>query len=171
MTESPVTESPLPESTLAGTAATEAGDNPLLLANQICFALYSATHAMTKVYRPLLDDLGVTYPQYLVLLLLWERDGRSVKELGEHLSLDSGTLTPLLKRLEGQGLVGRSRDRADERSVLIHLTAQGKALHGKAECLPARITEASGCSTEDLAGLRDQILRLRNDLTAALRKA
>ncbi|EWY38168.1 MarR family transcriptional regulator [Skermanella stibiiresistens SB22] len=170
MTESRVTEPRHPENTLAGTGATEAGDNPLLLANQICFALYSATHAMTKAYRPLLDDLGVTYPQYLVLLLLWERDGRSVKELGEHLSLDSGTLTPLLKRLEGQGLVSRSRDRADERSVLIHLTVQGKALHDKAECLPARITEASGCSTADLAGLRDQILRLRNDLTAALRK-
>ena len=109
----------------------------LLLDNQLCFALHSASLAMTKVYKPHLDKLGVTYPQYLVLLVLWERDGLSVSDIGERLYLDSGTLTPLLKRLEAQGLVDRSRDPQDERRVVIRLTAAARALKEQAAAIPA----------------------------------
>jgi len=142
-------------------------NDPLLLSNQACFALYSANLAMTRVYRPLLDELGLTYPQYLMMLLLWEEDGQAMKALGERLGLDSGTLTPLLKRLEGQGLVTRARDPQDERLVRIRLTPQGAGLRAKAECLPHRIAAAAGSSAQDLDALRDMLLRLRNDLNAA----
>src|ERR1700749_1050842 len=101
------------------------GEQMLRLDNQICFAIYSATHAFNRVYKPLLDRLGLTYPQYLVMLVLWERDGVPVRDIGERLSLDSGTLTPLLKRLEQAGLVKRTRSSEDERQVLIALTAHG----------------------------------------------
>lgn len=141
--------------------------NPLLLSNQACFALYSAQHAMTRVYRPLLESLGLTYPQYLVMLLLWERDGRSVKELGEKLGLDSGTLTPLLKRLEGQGLVRRTRDPADERIVRIALAPDGRALHEKALCVPEKILAASGHPLDELIRLREDLKRLRTALELA----
>src|SRR5438105_12628747 len=107
-------------------------DQLLRLDNQLCFALYSASLAMTKLYKPLLDPLGLTYPQYLAMLVLWERDGITVSELGERLQLDSGTLTPLLKRLESQGLLARERDRADERRVLLQLTPAGRALKARA---------------------------------------
>src|ERR1700754_1774854 len=100
--------------------------DPQRLDNQICFAVYSAAHAFNRIYKPLLDRLGLTYPQYLVMLVLWERDGVAVKEIGERLYLDSGTLTPLLKRLEAAGFVKRSRSSEDERQVLIALTAQGQ---------------------------------------------
>ena len=103
-------------------------DQALLLDNQLCFALYSASLAMTKLYKPLLDELGLTYPQYLAMLVLWERDGLTVSELGERLSLDSGTLTPLLKRLEAAGLIARIRAVEDERRVHITLTAAGRKL-------------------------------------------
>ncbi|BAI71684.1 HTH-type transcriptional regulator [Azospirillum sp. B510] len=146
-------------------------DDPLLLSNQACFALYSAHLAMTRVYRPLLEELGLTYPQYLIMLLLWEEDGQSMKLLGERLGLDSGTLTPLLKRMEGQGLLTRSRDPQDERLVLVGLTPDGVALRGKAECLPARITAAAGCSADGLASLRDALLRLRDDLNRSVDQA
>ncbi len=142
-------------------------DNPLLLANQACFALYSANLAMTRVYRPLLDALELTYPQYLVMLLLWEEDGQTMKAVGERLLLDSGTLTPLLKRLEGQGLITRARDPADERMVRVHLTAQGAALRERATALPNHIAAAANCPLTDLAGLRDALLRLRDSLNAA----
>ena len=99
---------------------------PLLLGNQICFAIYSTAHAFNRVYKPLLDRLGLTYPQYLVMLVLWERDGVPVKDIGERLFLDSGTLTPLLKRLEAAELIKRTRSTEDERQVLIALTAQGQ---------------------------------------------
>ena len=99
----------------------------LRLDNQVCFALYSASLAMTKLYKPLLDDIGLTYPQYLVMLVLWEQDGITVSELGERLYLDSGTLTPLLKRLEASGHIRRTRDAQDERRVRIALTPQGWA--------------------------------------------
>ncbi|NYZ16676.1 MarR family transcriptional regulator [Azospirillum sp. RWY-5-1] len=141
--------------------------DPLLLANQTCFALYAAQHAMTRVYRPLLEAIGLTYPQYIVMLLLWEEDGPAVKGLGERLGLDSGTLTPLLKRLEGQGLVRRTRDPVDERIVRIHLTAEGKALREKAVCMPERILAASGRSPAELAALREELLRLRTALDRA----
>ncbi len=142
-------------------------DDPLLLSNQACFALYSANLAMTRVYRPLLESLGLTYPQYLMMLLLWEEDGQSMKALGERLGLDSGTLTPLLKRMEGQGLVTRARDPQDERLVRIRLTSEGAALRGKAECLPTHIAAAAGCSVEELASLREALLKLRDDLNRA----
>ena len=142
-------------------------NDPLLLSNQACFALYSANLAMPRIYRPLLEALGLTYPQYLAMLLLWEEDGRSMKALGERLGLDSGTLTPLLKRLEGQGLVSRARDPQDERLVRIRLTPEGAALRDKAECLPTHIAAAAGCSVEELASLRDALLKLRDDLNRA----
>ncbi|CAO3443880.1 MarR family winged helix-turn-helix transcriptional regulator [Azospirillum largimobile] len=142
-------------------------NDPLLLSNQACFALYSANLAMTRVYRPLLESLGLTYPQYLAMLLLWEEDGQSMKALGERLGLDSGTLTPLLKRMEGQGLVTRARDPQDERLVRIRLTPDGAALRGKAECLPTHIAAAAGCSVAELTSLREALLKLRDDLNRA----
>src|SRR3954464_11417040 len=112
-------------------ARKSAADFPLRLDNQICFAVFSPAHAFNRVYKPLLDRLGLTYPQYLVMLVLWERDGLSVKEIGERLFLDSGTLTPLLKRLEAAYLVKRTRSKADERQVLVALTARGAGLRKK----------------------------------------
>ncbi|PWC85732.1 MarR family transcriptional regulator [Azospirillum sp. TSH100] len=139
-------------------------DDPLLLSNQACFALYSANLAMSRIYRPMLEKLGLTYPQYLIMLLLWEEDGQSMKLLGERLGLDSGTLTPLLKRMEGQALLKRSRDPQDERLVRICLTADGAALRAQAECLPTRIAAAAGWSAAELTSLRETVLRLRDDL-------
>ena len=112
-------------------ARKSAADLPLRLDNQICFAVYSTAHAFNRVYKPLLDKLGLTYPQYLVMLVLWERDGVPVKDIGERLFLDSGTLTPLLKRLEAAELVKRTRSTEDERQVLIALTPQGRGAAGK----------------------------------------
>jgi DNA-binding MarR family transcriptional regulator len=114
----------------------------LLLDEQACFALYAASRAVTEVYRPLLAELEVTYPQYLVLLVLWERDGRPVKEIGAMLQLDYGTISPLLKRLEARGLVTRKRDADDERTVVVSLTPEGAALRQNAVNIP----EAIGCS-------------------------
>src|SRR4030088_467165 len=113
-----------------------ATDLPLLLGNQLCFAIYSTAHAFNRVYKPLLDRLGLTYPQYLVMLVLWERDGLSVKDIGERLFLDSGTLTPLLKRLEAAELVKRTRSTEDERQVLIAPTPQSQAPPEKARAGP-----------------------------------
>lgn len=141
-------------------------DEALLLDNQLCFALYSASLAMTKLYKPLLDELGLTYPQYLVMLVLWEGDGLMVSELGQRLSLDSGTLTPLLKRLESAGLVSRMRDAADERRVHIHLTAAGRRLKTKAAKVPACVLVASQCSLPELKQLTDQVRLLRERLAA-----
>src|SRR5215475_7527249 len=127
-----------------------AADQPLKLDNQICFAVYSAAHAFNRVYKPLLERLGLTYPQYLVMLVLWERDGVPLKDIGERLFLDSGTLTPLLKRLEAAQLVKRTRGTEDERQVLIALTAQGQALKEKARSVPMSILSASDCSVGEL---------------------
>ncbi len=139
-------------------------DQALLLDNQLCFALYSASLAMTKLYKPLLDELGLTYPQYLTLLVLWERDGLAVSELGERLSLDSGTLTPLLKRLEAAGLIARIRAVEDERRVHITLTAAGRKLKGRAQKIPGCILAASQCSIPELVQLTRQIQELRQRL-------
>src|SRR5205085_5743758 len=144
------------------------GDLPLLLANQLCFAVYSTAHAFNRFYKPMLDRLGLTYPQYLVMLVLWEQDGVPVKEIGERLFLDSGTLTPLLKRLEAAGLVKRTRSREDERQVIVALTAQGEALKEKARSLPLSILAASECSVAELAALKKEVERLRDKLNAAL---
>jgi MarR family transcriptional regulator, organic hydroperoxide resistance regulator len=145
-----------------------AADQLLRLDNQICFAVYSAAHAFNRVYKPLLDRLGLTYPQYLVMLSLWERDGVPVKDIGERLFLDSGTLTPLLKRLETAGFVKRTRSTEDERQVLIALTAQGQALKEKARNVPQSILEASDCSVTELVALKSEIVSLRDRLNAAL---
>lgn len=141
-------------------------DAALLLDNQLCFALYSASLAMTRLYKPLLAELGLTYPQYLALLVLWERDGLMVSELGERLSLDSGTLTPLLKRLEGLGLVARIRDVNDERRVHITLTAAGRKLKSRAAKVPGCILDATQCTIPELVSLTQQVQALRQRLTA-----
>jgi len=145
-----------------------AGDQPLRLDNQICFAVYSAAHAFNRVYKPLLDRLGLTYPQYLVMLVLWERDGVPLKDIGERLFLDSGTLTPLLKRLEAAGFIKRTRNSDDERQVLIALTAQGQALKDKARSVPLSILDASSCSIAELSDVRNEIVALRDRLNAAM---
>ena len=145
----------------------ESTRNPtLLLDNQLCFALYSASLAMTKIYKPLLAPLGLTYPQYLAMLVLWEQDGVMVSELGERLCLDSGTLTPLLKRLESTGLIARLRDVADERRVHVTLAAAGRKLKAKAAAIPACVVSAAGCSLPDLASLTRQVQALRMRLVA-----
>ena len=138
----------------------------LKLDNQLCFALYSASLAMTRVYKPLLDELGLTYPQYLAMLVLWERDGLMVSELGERLYLDSGTLTPLLKRLEASGFITRIRDVEDERRVHITLSAAGRQLKTRAAKIPGCILSASQCSLPELVALTQQVQALREHLVA-----
>ena len=142
-------------------------DELLKLDNQLCFAVYSASLAMTRLYKPLLEKLSLTYPQYLVMLALWETDGPTVSELGDRLSLDSGTLTPLLKRLEANGLVARLRDVADERRVHITLTSAGRKLKARAADVPACLLAASQCSFDELAGLTQQLQTLRDRVRAA----
>jgi DNA-binding MarR family transcriptional regulator len=136
----------------------------LELDRQLCFALYRAARAVTRAYGPLLEPLGITYPQYVTLLALWEEDGVSVKHLGERLALDSATTTPLLKRLEQEGIVERRRDEEDERVVRVYLTKKGRALKAKAEGLP----EALACCVVDPrdTGARARIGRLRDELRA-----
>jgi DNA-binding MarR family transcriptional regulator len=143
-----------------------AAEQLLRLDNQICFAIYSAAHAFNRVYKPLLDRLGLTYPQYLVMLVLWERDGVPLKEIGQRLFLDSGTLTPLLKRLEQAGLIKRTRSTEDERQVLIGLTAHGQALKDKARSVPPSILAASQCSVAELSAVKNEIVALRDRLNA-----
>jgi MarR family transcriptional regulator, organic hydroperoxide resistance regulator len=147
-------------------AEKHAADPPLQLGNHLCFAIYSAGHAFNRVYKPLLDRLGLTYPQYLVMLVLWERDGVPVKDIGERLFLDSGTLTPLLKRLEGAHLLKRTRSTEDERQVLISLTSQGQALREKARTVPEAILAASACSLSELSAMKNELIALRDRLNA-----
>ena len=137
----------------------------LALDQQLCFALYASSLAMTKLYKPLLEPLGLTYPQYLVMLVLWEADGSIVSEVGQRLTLDSGTLTPLLKRLESTGLLRRERDAADERRVRIHLTAAGGALKTRAAKVPPQMARATACSRGELTALTQRLKRLRNEIT------
>jgi len=143
----------------------------LKLDHQLCFALYSASLAMTKFYKPLLDPLGLTYPQYLVMLVLWEGDGITVSQLGERLALDSGTLTPLLKRLEASDLLRRLRDAADERRVLLQLTPTGRALKTKAHAVPESMACAAGCSLDELATLTARLKSLRGQITESTPRA
>ena len=138
----------------------------LRLDNQLCFALYSTSLAMTKVYKPLLAELGLTYPQYLAMLVLWERDGLMVSELGQKLYLDSGTLTPLLKRLEASCYISRIRDVEDERRVSITLTSSGRKLKTRATKIPGCILSASQCSVPELMNLTGQVQALRQQLIA-----
>ncbi|MEA9566588.1 MarR family transcriptional regulator [Xanthomonas sp. WHRI 8932A] len=147
--------------------ATNDRTNALLqLDNQLCFALYSANLAMHKLYRGLLKDLDLTYPQYLVMLVLWETDSRSVSEIGERLYLDSATLTPLLKRLQSAGLVSRTRAVSDERQVIIALTDAGRALRSKAGRVPEQVFCASACSLDELRQLKQELEKLRSSLGA-----
>ncbi len=139
----------------------------LRLDRQLCFAVYSASHAFTRFYKPLLAQLGVTYPQYLTLLTLWEEDALSVTAIGDRLLLDSGTLTPVLKRLEALGLVSRTRSTTDERQVIVRLTEQGAAMRHVAESFPTRILDASECSDEELDALRQALTGLRKNLDQA----
>jgi MarR family transcriptional regulator, organic hydroperoxide resistance regulator len=139
----------------------------MLLSDQVCFALYAASRALTSLYRPVLDELGLTYPQYLVLLVLWERGSVPVRELGAALHLDYGTLTPLLKRLAAHGIVRRERSANDERSVLITLTEQGIALQDRARSVPALAGNATAMETAELDQLRDLLRKLTANVTAA----
>jgi DNA-binding MarR family transcriptional regulator len=135
-----------------------------LLDNQLCFALYSTGLAMNKVYRKLLRKLDLTYPQYLVMLVLWERDGVTVSDIGARLFLDSATLTPLLKRLEAGGLVARTRSNADERQVVISLTDSGRALARQASVVQQQAQCAAACAPGDLLALKRQLETLRTKL-------
>lgn len=138
----------------------------LKLEKQVCFALYAASRAVTGLYRPVLDALGLTYPQYLVMLVLWERGPALVKELGQALDLDSGTLSPLLKRLEAAGLVSRTRCVEDERAVRVHLTDDGEALRDRATDVPRKLSGATGMRLAELEALRDNLARLTEEITA-----
>lgn len=135
-------------------------DDAIPLGDFLCFAVYSAGHAFNRVYKPLLAPLGLTYTQYLAMVALWERDGRTVGELGETLGLESSTLTPLIKRLEAMGHVVRARDPSDERQVRVRLTEEGRALREKARDIPRRILEASGLTLDDLRRLQRDISAL-----------
>jgi MarR family transcriptional regulator, organic hydroperoxide resistance regulator len=174
---------PTPAKTLApavepavtqATAADNAAADWLALDHQLCFALYAASLAMTKAYKPLLAPLDLTYPQYLVMLVLWEMDGDSdsanpaegitVSQLGERLTLDSGTLTPLLKRLQAQGRLQRQRDPADERRVRLRLTSTGRALRALALPIPQAIACATACDLQQIGQLAGQLTTLRRQL-------
>ncbi len=136
----------------------------LALGNQLCFAFYSVSHAFSRAYRQFLDPLGLTYPQYVVLLVLWEQDDLTVKEIGDRLFLDSGTLTPLLKRLEAAGHIRRTRDRKDERQVRISLTEAGRSLREKAEEIPKQVGCVLGLSFDEVRTLTEQVAKLRGRL-------
>ncbi|XRQ09553.1 MarR family winged helix-turn-helix transcriptional regulator [Actinomadura welshii] len=144
-----------------------ADDELLKLDAQVCFALHAASRAFDTLYRIRLRDLGLTYPQYLAMLTLWESDGLTVKQLGERLRLDSGTLSPLLKRLEAAGLVERRRVREDERSVSVHLTDRGAGLRDRAAGIPRGMLDSTGLSPEELSRLRRTLHHLTRHLDAA----
>ena len=141
------------------------------LDHQLCFALYSSSLQMTKLYKPVLAPLGLTYPQYLVLLVLWEADAIGVGELGTRLFLDSGTLTPLLKRMESAGLLVRSRAADDERRVNVALSPAGRALRRKATHVPLDVACATGCKLTELTALTAQLHRLRSNIAGHLEPA
>ncbi|MEQ9345594.1 MAG: MarR family transcriptional regulator [Thalassospira sp.] len=142
----------------------------LQLEKFLCFSVYSASHAFNRIYKPLLDKLGLTYPQYLVMVALWQEDDQSVSSIGEKMYLESSTLTPLLKRLEGHGLVARKRDPKDERSVRVSLTADGKDLRQKAEEIPACILDATGLDLETAKRLNRDLRDLRAQLEVGAKK-
>ncbi|TNM66760.1 MarR family winged helix-turn-helix transcriptional regulator [Aliirhizobium smilacinae] len=147
--------------------AANAGDTATGLDAMLCFAIYGAAHAFTRAYKPLLEPLGLTYPQYLVMMALWTEDGQKVKTLGDRLGLDSGTLSPLLKRLEQSGLVKRKRDAEDERQVKITLTPQGLDLKERSSGVMAEIGKATGCNLEEAVALREALVGLKDRLEGA----
>jgi DNA-binding MarR family transcriptional regulator len=148
----------------SSTTAGAGGCDDLLLQNQLCFSLYSTSLMMTKVYKPLLQELNLTYPQYLAMLVLWENDGLTVGEVSTRLLTDTGSLTPLLKRLEVEGMIRRTRSQEDQRVVHLQLTQEGKALHEKAKSVPHCILAASGISLEKLQHMQKDLLHLRRNL-------
>jgi DNA-binding MarR family transcriptional regulator len=140
---------------------------PTYLDQQLCFALHTASRAMTGCYRPLLDEIGLTYSQYVVMLVLWEHEGAPLGLLCEKLWLDSGTLSPLLKRLEARGLVVRRRRAEDERTVQVELTEAGRALRGRVADVQSRVVEATGLRCDEIAGMREELHALADRLRAA----
>lgn len=149
-----------PSTDAPSTQAPSTDDSPLCLRRQLCFALYAASNQVTRLYRPVLEPLGLTYPQYLVMLVLWERAPRKVGEIAEQLLLDSGTLTPLLKRMEANGLLTRTRDPHDERCVCIALTAAGRGLKRRAAGIPAKMLDAIDLPLQQLEALKTQLQTL-----------
>jgi len=146
----------------------DTAEDTLNLDRQLCFAAYSLSQAFNRVYKPGLDQIGLTYPQYLVLLVLWEQDDQMMKHIGERLHLDSGTLTPLLKRLEVAGIVRRQRDPQDERQVRISLTSKGHSLKEQAAKARHNVVCASGRSAQEIQTLRDELIHLRDSLNGFL---
>jgi MarR family transcriptional regulator, organic hydroperoxide resistance regulator len=155
----------MPRAKTSASPAADRADAWLALDKQLCFALYSASLAMTKVYKPLLAPLGLTYPQYLVMLALWEDDAQTVSALGDRLALDSGTLTPLLKRLEAQGQLSRERDVVDERRVIVRLTGAGRKLKVAARSVPPEIARSTGCELSEIVELTRQLTTVRDALS------
>ncbi|MDY7561352.1 MarR family transcriptional regulator [Pseudomonas sp. 10B1] len=150
-------------------STTDAGAyDQLLLDSQLCFALYSTSLMMTKVYKPLLQALGLTYPQYLAMMVLWEHDGMTVGDVSSRLLTDPGSLTPLLKRLEVEGLLSRTRSKEDERVVLLHLTKQGRELSEKAKNIPSCILGASGKTIAELKLMQTDLIALRGHLHGSI---
>lgn len=142
-------------------------DELLKLENQICFPLYVASRLVTRAYQPMLDDMGITYPQYLVLLSLWEQDKQTVNQISQGLFLNTNTITPLLKRMEKTGIITRTRSQEDERKVLITLTEQGKVLKEKAYCIPENILASMGKSTDEVIQLKKQLHSLIQQMEQA----
>ncbi len=138
--------------------------NPPKLGNQLCFPLYVISKEITGLYRPFLDEIGITYPQYLVMMVLWEKDGLTVNQIGEKLHLDSGTLTPLLKRLEAKGFINRKRKKEDERVVEVFLDDAGKKLQQDACKIPSKMQEKLNLSTEDLMELKETVQKILNKI-------
>lgn len=136
----------------------------LKLENQFCFAVYALSREITKIYRPFLEQLGLTYTQYLVMIVLWEKDGIPLKELGKSLNLDSGTLTPLLKKLEIEGLIQRKRDFKDERNLIIHLTEKGLELCGRAEEVPDKMRCRIPLAETEISSLREKLNFILRDM-------
>jgi DNA-binding MarR family transcriptional regulator len=143
-------------------------ESHLNLSDMVCFAIYSTANALTRAYQPILSKLELTYPQFLVMIVLWEQDNRTVSEIGAKLGLDSGTLTPLLKRLEAAGHIARRRDSQDERQVRITLSDEGRALRLEAESIPEQVFCALGQPISDLQDLRAQLLDVRNNLKGSI---
>ena len=148
--------------------ARQKSNDPVPLDNQVCYAIYSAGMAIQRLYKPWLDQLGLTYPQYLVLNVLWQEDEQTVGHIGEKLALESSTLTPLLKRLESAGLLRRTRNPHNERQVVIGLTDEGRALRSQAGCLGDALLDTSGHTPDQLGALNHQVRQLRDDIYAKL---
>jgi DNA-binding MarR family transcriptional regulator len=141
---------------------------PIPLDSQLCFSLYGTTIAINRAYKPMLDALGVTYPQYLVLSVLWEGDGQTITALADRLALEPSTITPLVKRLEAAGFVQRQRSTVDERLVGVHLTDKGRGLQAQTGCLTETLLQRSGMSVDEIIGLNTRIQALRTALTTSM---